>query len=397
MLRFMIRDPVDRKRPLHTSTPFRQFVVKVHSRCNLSCRYCYLYTMADQRWRQRPPVMPPAVVAATADRIAAHVRAHALAEVSIVLHGGEPLLAGPQRLRDVVVAIRDAVGGTTRVRFAVQTNGTLLNRRFLRLLDEFDVRVGVSLDGEGATHDRNRPGRRVSSYARVVEGLTELDRPEFRHLFSGLLCVIDLEADPLATYEALLAFEPPSVDFLLPHATWSAPPPVSATAYADWLIPIFDRWFHEPERRAGIRIFEEIMNTLLGGASAVETIGTSPAGMIVVETDGHIEQSDVLAATYEGAADLGLDVFHDDFDAALAHPKTRARQSGISGIPTDCLPCTWASVCGGGLYAHRYTAGAGCDHRSVYCEGLARLFSHIHATLSAALAAEGTTDANLVS
>src|ERR1043166_2879062 len=32
-------------------TPFREFVLKVHSRCNLTCDYCYIYEMADQSWR----------------------------------------------------------------------------------------------------------------------------------------------------------------------------------------------------------------------------------------------------------------------------------------------------------------------------------------------------------
>lgn len=34
--------------------PFQQFVLKLHSRCNLACDYCYVYQMADQTWRSRP-------------------------------------------------------------------------------------------------------------------------------------------------------------------------------------------------------------------------------------------------------------------------------------------------------------------------------------------------------
>jgi uncharacterized protein len=28
--------------------PFREFIVKVHSRCDLACDYCYMYEMADR-------------------------------------------------------------------------------------------------------------------------------------------------------------------------------------------------------------------------------------------------------------------------------------------------------------------------------------------------------------
>ena len=34
--------------------PFREFVVKVHSRCDLACDYCYMYEIADETWRARP-------------------------------------------------------------------------------------------------------------------------------------------------------------------------------------------------------------------------------------------------------------------------------------------------------------------------------------------------------
>jgi hypothetical protein len=30
--------------------PFREFVVKVHSRCDLACDYCDVYEMAGQSW-----------------------------------------------------------------------------------------------------------------------------------------------------------------------------------------------------------------------------------------------------------------------------------------------------------------------------------------------------------
>lgn len=378
----MIDRQIGRHRPNAAANPFRQFILKLHSRCNLSCRYCYLYTMADQRWRHRPPAMSAAVAEAAAARIAEHARGHGLREVSIVLHGGEPLLAGADRIRQVVDAVRDRLDGVAGAHFSLQTNGTLLTRGFLRLFAELDVRVGVSLDGEQAAHDRTRPGPRGGSHGRVARGLGELTAPEFRHLFGGLLCVIDLDQDPLAAYEALLAFAPPAIDLLLPHATWSSPPAGPPGAYARWLIPVFDRWFGAPVRRTRIRLFEEIINVLLGGGSSVEGIGTTPAAMLVVETDGRIEQSDILAIAYENAADLGLDVFHDDFDSALRHPRTVARQMGAHGVPSDCRPCRWARTCGGGLYPHRYRAGSGFDHRSVYCTDLDALFHHIRGALT---------------
>jgi Arylsulfatase regulator (Fe-S oxidoreductase) len=374
-------------------TPFRQFILKIHSRCDLACQYCYMYEMADSSWRARPRRMPPEVVSATAGRIAEHARAHDLDSIEIILHGGEPLLAGRDGIREIVTRVRSAVGGDTRVVASLQTNATLLNDIYLRLFDELGVRVGVSLDGDRSMHDRGR--RRANgrgSHAAVVAALHRLIAPGFRHLFGGLLCTVDLRNDPIRAYEALLEFDPPAIDFLLPHGNWTAPPPrrtadSGLTPYADWLIEIFDRWYHTPRQPVRIRLFTEIIHLLLGGSSHSEQVGLSPAAMIVVETDGDIEQSDLLKSTYDGASATGLHVSRDPFDQALLLPPIIARQIGDLALSPQCRACPIAKVCGGGLYAHRYRAGRGFANPSVYCPDLFRLIRHVKRTLTADLSA----------
>src|SRR5215218_2854880 len=75
-----------------SGVPFSQVIVKMHGRCNLACRYCYLYEGPDSGWRDRPAAAPPGVLDRTAERIAEHAATHGLREVALVLHGGEPLL-----------------------------------------------------------------------------------------------------------------------------------------------------------------------------------------------------------------------------------------------------------------------------------------------------------------
>src|SRR5271154_5916763 len=78
--------------------PFREFIVKVHSRCDLACDYCYMYEMADQSWRNQPRSMSAETAELTARRIGEHAKEHRLPAVTLILHGGEPLLAGRDRL-----------------------------------------------------------------------------------------------------------------------------------------------------------------------------------------------------------------------------------------------------------------------------------------------------------
>jgi uncharacterized protein len=214
-----------------TPRPFCQFLLKLHSRCNLSCDYCYIYTMADQTWRNRPHVMSPAIVAVVARRIAEHARAHSLDTVRIIFHGGEPLLSGPRPLVDAMRVIRGAVDARVRVEGLVQTNGTLLGEDVLDALESLKIRVGISLDGDVTGHDRSRRYRNGrGSHAEVVRALQRLRARPL--LYGGLLSVVNLEADPVGTYEALLEFAPPMVDFLLPHRNWSVPPDRTDSALA---------------------------------------------------------------------------------------------------------------------------------------------------------------------
>ena len=331
-------------------TPFREFVFKIHSRCNLSCEYCYIYKMADQSWRSQPKRVSRKTVDYFTHRLSSHVRENSLPSVRVVLHGGEPLTAGEVPIEYIVGTLRTSV--EARVDISLQTNGMLLDPAYLKLFDQLDVHVGVSLDGDKDAHDRHRRqanGRK--SYASVIRGIEYLVSPPFRHLFGGLLCTIDPCNDPVETYEALAQFRPPTVDFLLPHGNWSSPPPGRITGskespYGDWLIRIFDHWYSTPEPVTNVRLFIDIIKLLLGGISTSEEVGLSPSGVVVIETDGSIEQSDILKSTYPGAPATGLHLSRDSFDSLLTMPSVAARQIGLLALGDQCRGCEIRKVCG---------------------------------------------------
>jgi uncharacterized protein len=361
--------------------PFREFVVKIHSRCDLACDYCYMYEMADQTWRDRPRRMPDEIAGYAAARIGEHARAHGLDSISLTLHGGEPLLAGPDLIARLVRLTREAAGPRVRVDVAIQTNAVGLDEEYLDLFDELGVLVGVSMDGTAQAHDRHRrfAGGR-GSFTAVAAGVRRLAQERYQHLFAGLLCAIDLSNDPVETYEALAGFGPPRIDFLLPHGTWASPPPgrlpgVLDTPYADWLITAFDHWYDRPT--TSVRLFEDIIHLLLGGSSSGETVGLAPSVVVVIETDGAIEQADQLKAAYPGAPQTGLHVSSDPLDLAMSLPGIVARQLGLRALAPLCQACGIRLVCGGGHYAHRYRPGRGFANPSVYCPDLIRLIGYI--------------------
>ncbi|MER5884522.1 FxsB family cyclophane-forming radical SAM/SPASM peptide maturase [Streptomyces sp. NPDC001941] len=375
----------------------RQFLLKLHGRCNLSCSYCYVYEAADQSWRAKPRRMESSTVRRTAERIAEYQRGGDA--FSVILHGGEPLLVGSRHLDETLRVLRGALGD--RASLWLQTNGILLrDPEILRVLRDHGVRVGVSVDGSARDHDRNRRfGDGRGSHRSVVEGIAALRAEPNKPLYAGVLCTVDLASEPVETYEALLDLEPPRMDLLLPHGNWSAPPPGlpggtppaappvpggTPTPYADWLCAVFDRWYRAPRRETGIRLFEELIMLILGGRAASELVGTGAADLVVVETDGTLELADSLKIAYDGAAATGLDVVRNSFDEVTRHP---------AFVPPPrakvCGDCALERICGGGLHAHRYRAGAAEPfvQPTVYCQDMAVLIAHIRDALGRDVAA----------
>jgi uncharacterized protein len=235
--------------------------------------------------------MSDEVLMAAVSRISRHVKAHGINEISIVLHGGEPLLAGPARIAAIATTVREAIPSGTRVKMGMQTNGTLLTESILDPLLDQQIRVGVSLDGtpeDNDTHRRTANGK--GSFARIERALQLLNKERYRPIYSGLLCTIDPTTDPVSTYQALLDFTPPAIDVLMPHANWDTPGAGEDTKIADWLIAMFDRWAKASPRETRVRLFESIIRLLVGGESRSDFVGLAPSVVAVVETDGAIEQ-----------------------------------------------------------------------------------------------------------
>jgi uncharacterized protein len=326
--------------------------------------------------------MSPETVRVAADRIAAHAQAHRLADVYVVVHGGEPLLMGPRPLASALTELRDRIGRVATLHLRLQSNGVLLTEQLCEILRDHDVHIGISLDGDRQANDRHRLfANGASSYDKTLDALRLLRRPEFRAIYAGILCTVDVDNDPIAVYETLVAQEPPRIDFLLPHANWDRPPRQpdgDRSPYGTWLSTIFRRWVADG-RTVPIRLFDSLQSAGIGGPSTTETVGLDPADLAVIETDGEWEQADSIKTAFDGAPTTGLNIFDHSVDEVVQHPAIAQRQRPLEGLCPTCRACPVVTQCGGGLFAHRYRSTNGFDNPSVYCGDLIALIGVINA------------------
>ena len=171
------------------------FLVKIASRCNLDCDYCYVYHHADQSWRTMPRIMSDEHQTAFAHRLREYALAQGLKRLAVIYHGGEPLLAGAPRIVEFTRRLRKAVGDDVELDVGLQTNGLLLTDIVLDAFETERISVSLSMDGPRVAHELHRNSRKGrSSFDQVEAALTRLKkRPS---VFAGVIAVIDASIAP---------------------------------------------------------------------------------------------------------------------------------------------------------------------------------------------------------
>lgn len=325
-----------------------------------------------------------------AARIGEYARENELEEIIILFHGGEPLLAGAKRITETAAWIRTAIPETTKADFSLQTNGTLLTEEILQELERAKIGVSLSLDGPKHANDLHRLGHDGSStFAETTNGLRLVEKHP--SIYCGIIAVIDPAIVPKKLLDFFAAWNPPSLDFLLPDANHNRPPAgreQTPNLYKNWLLEAFDLWF-DSYSHLPVRMFDAVLGAATGFASETDAFGFGDVNLLTIETDGTYHDLDVLKITAHGATSLGLSLeTHKIEDAARsaqisAHRKLLQKE-GLSAV---CQTCEVVDACGGGAVAHRFSK-EGFENPTTYCEEMFALLTHARQRLSQVLIEE---------
>jgi uncharacterized protein len=360
-------------------------LLKVASRCNIDCSYCYVYHQGDTSWQRMPKHMSLATVDDVIRQLATlyEDQQHPFA---IVLHGGEPLLLPRNILALLLQGLAHRLPASCCR--AIQTNGILIDDDLLDLCLRTNTTLSVSLDGPADVNDAFRIGfGGEGTHARAVAGIERIRRhPQGKRIFTGALCVVDPQSEPQRVYEFFKSLAVPSVDFLFKDGNYAKLPPgkaaVDSTEYGNWLAALWDCYIDDADPPR-IRILDDFGRLLLGGGSEKEGCGERVYGIAVIDTDGTITKNDTLKSTYDGA---------DRFEKTWSVTSDRLSEVASSSAfveysqiqhPTStvCQACSLLSVCGGGMPLTRWHPETGLANPSVYCADYKLVIGHIRETL----------------
>jgi uncharacterized protein len=363
--------------------PFDFVLVKLASRCNINCTYCYWFR--DPEVYNKPPVLTLDAEDQFCARLEQHIRKYELDEFLLVFHGGEPLLFPKYRFRNLQNKLADIERHTgCKIERGVTTNAILIDEEWTRLFKAHDVNVTISLDGPPEINDKQRVD--FKGRGTLAATLRGLDCLRAAGMEPGLISVCNPSTDP----ERIVAYIVDELgilhfDILPPDATHSDnPPPI-----ADYFIKLFDVWF-DRYAEGGVRIstLDAMIRGLTGHLSASDTIGLGPIYTVTLMTDGALEALDVLRIAGAGSTASNANVRDNALQDVQNDPIWREAFHASMNLAEVCRKCELLDSCGGGHLAQRWSPQRRFDNPSIYCESWKRIFDHIWRRIAPSLVLE---------
>jgi uncharacterized protein len=354
-----------------------QLLVKVASRCNIDCSYCYWFR--DRSVYKKPKLMSEAVFAQLLERVEEHVSRQDLPNFSIILHGGEPLLWGIANFRRMAEEYRTISERTgCAIALSVTTNGVLIDEAWADCFETHDIAVTVSIDGPAHIHNIHRRTFQGGPTHALVERAIHL--LQSRQIPLGILAVCNPRYQAREFFEYFTGLGITDFDLLFPDATFEDEPPHIAQFYCE----LFDLWLdaNRDQRTVNISTIEAMVAGLLGGQSNSEAIGYGPEEICTVMTDGSMEPLDVLRIAGDGSTSTTFNIFDNAIADIMLEPRWKAARDASLNLCDKCRRCEFMQACGGGYLPHRFSKQNGYANPSVYCDDLIAIFNYMQSVLS---------------
>lgn len=375
---------------------FQIFVKPVGANCNLRCRYCYYLEKQALYPSEGALIMNEDILE---KYIIQHIEATTEETVFFSWHGGEPLLAGIDFFRKVVLLQKKYKPSGVEILNGVQTNGTLIDNKWGWFFAENNFIVGISIDGPGEMHNKFRTtsdGR--SSLPAVLRGYEILRRYKIK---SEILCVVNSYnvKFPLIIYGFFKELGARYMTFLpLVERRPGTKSGVSRASvrpmeFGRFLISVFDEWIERDIGEIKIQLFEEAARTAFNKEHILCIFKKNCGGVPVVERNGdfyscdHFVNNDNLIGNINKGSVAGF--LDSERQKAFGLAKSLT-------LPRYCIECEVKAMCNGECPKNRFiNTPDGEPGLNYLCSGYKTFFNHCRPFVGAIGAVSGKPEKNI--
>ncbi len=341
-------------RPDIALSPLELLVLQMSPFCNIDCDYCYL---PDRSNRRR---MSLETVRQTLSAVMSVPELLRDEGFTVLWHAGEPLTVPIDHYRRAIKIIESVVANRVPVSYQLQTNGTLIDDAWCEFFAEFDVRIGLSLDGPPLLHDRHRVDRLGrGTHAAALRGMRLLRR---HRIPFGMLCVVTEDALDRADelYEFLVLNGVGHVALNIEeqegvHVTRAFSRPGIRQRYKSFLARLYERSCDAPG--IWIREIETAKKAVRYGDVGARQ-AARPFAVLSVDTEGNFStySPELLGQACPEFDDFALgNVWTTPLLEAFSGPTHRRLGQAIRGGIEKCRrECGYFDVCGGGTPSNKY-------------------------------------------
>jgi uncharacterized protein len=338
--------------------------------CNINCRYCYLPTRSDKS----------TLSLETLRTLFEKVFASGWLgdDLTIIWHAGEPLVMPVPFYAQAFEMIESLRPDSLNIRHSFQTNGVLINTEWCELFREWQVGVGVSIDGPRRFNDVNRLSRKgTSTYDKAIAGLRLLREQQVPFHVISVLTQESL-AEPEEMLEFYLSEGIADVCFNVEESEGSHVSSLLAQTNARAAYQSFLEKFWRMARADGqigfIREVDGILSRVFRKAEAPFRNGqVEPFGLLNMDCRGNVssfspELLGLKDARYNDfiVGNINSDSLEQMLESAAMQAMARDIAQGVAACRSSCH---YFSVCGGGAPVNKLSEGGSfTGTRTGFCE-----------------------------
>jgi len=337
--------------------------------CNIDCSYCYL----PQRSNKKRMTLE------AAERIFERLFKFPTIKntVDLVWHAGEPMVLPVSYYADMFALIQRLAGPELEVRHAFQTNATLLSDAWCDLIKQWNVNLGLSIDGPAEFHDLNRKYRNgTGSFAAAHRGLQMVKKHGVHfHLISVLTLASLQEPDKMFEFYDREGVQEVCFNIEEKEGSNSASEIIDSPRFEKLYRDFLTRFFElAAQRRKNmvVREFEIPFHFIQAYGHGITNPQTDPFGIISVDCDGNLStfSPELLGLEHKAYDALSFgNVLHDDFEAIERRIEASKLYADIrSGVQKCEQQCEYFKLCGGGAPVNKIYENDSADTtQTVYC------------------------------